>query len=172
MSDFLRPEARAALYRWREVLIAGGLAVLGLWWGLTALGILQWLGWGLVLCAAALAYAGLQRLRFAQGGGGAGVVTIDERRIVYFGPLSGGVADLDLLSRLELEPKAAPAPAWVLTLETGEALEIPIDAEGADGLFDLFAALPGIRTEQVLSVLSHRPDARVTLWQAPARRLH
>lgn len=176
MPDFIRPEAQAALRRWRELIAAAGAGALGLWWGLASFGPLKWIGWLLVAVAVALIHAGLQRMRFARGGGGPGIVTIDERRVVYYGPLTGGVADLDALERLELEPRARPAPHWILTLEDGASVEIPVNAEGADALFDLFAALPGIRTEHMLSVLSRTPDARVTVWAArpvpEGRRLH
>jgi hypothetical protein len=172
MADFLRPEARAFLRRWREPMVAAGLAALGLWWALTEFGLLRWIGWLLVAGAAALAYAALQRLRFARGGGGAGVVTIDERRVVYFGPYSGGVADLDALLRLELEPSPGGPAQWVLTCDTGERVEIPVDAEGADRLFDVFAALPGLRPSTLLSALERPPETPVVLWRAtPQRRL-
>lgn len=171
MADFLRPEARAFLNRWREPMIAAGLAALGLWWALTEFGLLRWIGWLLVAGAAALAYAALQRLRFARGGGGAGVVTIDERRVVYFGPFSGGVADLDALVRLELGPSPGGPVQWVLTSDTGERVEIPVDAEGADRLFDLFAALPGLRPSVLLSTLEHPPKASVVLWRADPQKL-
>lgn len=172
MTDLIRPEIRAILKRWSEVLAAGAVVLLGTWWGVTAFGILRWVGLALALCGAALAFAAWQRLRFSQGGGGPGIVTVDERRIVYYGPEDGGVADLDLLLKLELDPAAAPGPAWVLRLATGETLEIPVNAEGADALFDVFAALPGLRNEDVLAVLGRIPDGRVTLWSAPKRRLH
>ena len=36
--SFIRPEARAALWRWREVLAGAGVGALGIWMGLTGLG--------------------------------------------------------------------------------------------------------------------------------------
>jgi len=170
MGEFLRPEVRAFFRRWREPLVAAGLGALGLWWALTEYGLLLWIGWLLMAGSAALAYAALQRLRFARGGGGAGIVTIDERRVVYFGPYSGGVADLDALLRLELEPSPGGPAQWVLTCDTGERVEIPVDAEGADRLFDLFAALPGLRLSVLLSTLEHPPEATVVLWRATPQR--
>ncbi|KAA9010568.1 hypothetical protein [Histidinibacterium aquaticum] len=172
MSDFIRPELLRSLRRWREVIAAALLIALGLWWGVTSFGVLRWLGVAIAICGLALAYAGSQRLRFNPGGGGPGVVTVDEARLVYYGPETGGVADLDLLHRLELDPAAPPGASWVLTMETGEVLTVPVNAEGADRLFDLFARLPGLRSEAVVNALSHRPSDAVTLWQAPPRRLH
>lgn len=163
MADFLRPAARAALWRWREIIAGLAVAALGLWWGITAFGITRWLGWVMLAGGVTLIWTGWQRLRFARGGGGAGVVQIDERRLAYFGPLTGGVIDLDDLARLVLDPTGKPAH-WLLTGTGGQSLTIPVDAEGADQLFDLFAALPGIRTERMLDVLARTPDARVTIW--------
>lgn len=174
MSDFLRPEARATLWRWREVIVAAAFVALGLRWALASYGVLSWLGWVVAAISAALGMVALQRLRFGQGGGGPGIVQIDERQLSYFGPLTGGVIDLDDLARLELVGDARPAH-WRLTPVLGEALDIPVTAEGADGLFDVFATLPGLRTERMLETLSRRPDATVVIWQAeaaPVPRIH
>ncbi|WP_368186130.1 hypothetical protein [Aestuariibius sp. HNIBRBA575] len=174
--SLIRPEARATLWNWREVILAVAIGLMGLRWGLWSFGILQGLGWLLVLIACALGFAGIQRLRFRQGGGGAGVVTIDERRLVYFGPHSGGAQDLDTLARLDLMPRGQLAAQWVLTAENGEILSIPVDAEGADALFDLFVALPNIRTEPMLAALKENPDQTVNIWMSgqseTVRRLH
>lgn len=170
MSDFLRPEARAALTRWREVLVGAAVLAFGLWLGLTRYGFVSWLGFGIVLVGAALVYTGLQHLRFRSAGDGPGYVEITERRITYFGPLSGGMADLDLLATLEFDPTGKPGH-WRLTAENGAALAIPVNAAGAETLYDLFAALPGIRTEAMLTALHDPPADPITLWQAGARRL-
>ena len=163
MADFLRPEARAALWRWREVLAAGALVVLGFWWGTGGHGILRWLGWAVALAGAAAAWAGWQRLRFARGGGGQGVVQIDEARVTYLGPFGGSAVDLGRLRRLELDRDARPAHWW-LTPGDGAALAIPVDAEGADRLIDAFAALPGLAPHRLIAALD-RAGGRETLWQ-------
>ncbi|WP_106746344.1 hypothetical protein [Yoonia maritima] len=172
MSDFLRPEVRAFLWRWRDTLIGIGLIVLGLWWGLRAFGAVQWLGYLVVLIGVVLAAAGVQRARFRQDGVGAGVVQINERRLSYYGPLDGGVIDVADLTKLELDPSAHPNPNWVLTGVGGQNLSIPINATGAEALFDVFAGLPGIKTGDMLDVLSRTPDARVTVWARVRPVLH
>ena len=172
MSDFIRPELRAALWRFREVIAAAAILGVGLWWLATFYSPVGWVGWAFVALGVALAGAGVQRARFRQGSGGPGIVQVRERRLAYFGPLTGGVIDLDDMTRLELEPKAIPAPHWVVTGMGGQSVAIPVTAEGAEALFDLFAALPGIRTEQMLAVLSRTPDARVTIWSRNRPLLH
>jgi hypothetical protein len=172
MDDFFRPEVRAFFRHWQEVIIAAGLALFGIWWALTGVGITQWLGVIFIVLGVGWAVAALQRARFAQDGDGPGVVQIRERRLAYFGPLDGGVMDVADLSKLEIDPTSHPDPSWVLTGIDGQILAIPINAAGAEGLFDVFAALPDIKTNTVLDVLSHTPDARVTVWSRVKPLLH
>ena len=90
MADFLRPEARAFLWRWRDVWVGLAVVGLGIWWGLRSFGPVSWLGYLLVAAGVVWAIAGIQRARFRQDGDGPGVVQIRERRLGYFGPLDGG----------------------------------------------------------------------------------
>ncbi len=166
MADFLRPEAKATLWRWREVLAGLALIVTGVWWTLGGIGVAKIVGWALAGLGIAAIVTGVQRMRFAQGGGGAGVVSLKERQVAYMGPLDGGVVDLDDLIELELDGTAKPAH-WRLTT-LGKHLAIPVNAEGADGLFDAFAALPGIKTERMLDILGRAPQSRVTVWEKDA----
>ncbi|MDX8354242.1 hypothetical protein [Cognatiyoonia sp. IB215182] len=172
MADFLRPEARAFFRRWREVIIALAVASLGLYWALDGVGITVWLGYIFIAIGLGWAVAGFQRARFAQGGDGPGVVQVRERRLAYFGPLDGGVIDVADLTKLELDPSSHPDPSWILTGIEGQRIAIPINAKGAESLFDVFSALPGIKTEAVLDVLSHTPDVRVTVWSRTKPLLH
>jgi hypothetical protein len=170
--SFLRPEATAQLLRWRETLTGLGTAALGLWLALTAYGVLFGLGLVLAVGGAALAVAGVQRARFRQGADGPGVVQVVEGRITYFGPWSGGGASLDRLAWLELVPVAGGAGAFVLIEEAGERLEIPIDARGAERLFDVFAALPGFDTRGMLAAMQPPVRERTLVWQRDRLRLH
>ncbi len=172
MAEFLRPEIRQFLLRWREVLLAAVVGLLGVWWVLTGLGINFWLGVVMIAVAGGWGFAAVQRVRFAQGGDGPGVVQVRERRLGYFGPLDGGVMDIADMNRLELDPATYPTPSWILTGMGGQRVAIPINAVGSDDLFDVFAALPGIETSAVLDVLSHTPDARVTIWSRTRPLLH
>ena len=172
MGDFLRPEVRALLWRWREVLLACAVISLGLWWALDGVGITIWLGYIFIAIGIGWAVAGFQRALFAQGGDGAGFVQVRERRLAYFGPLDGGVMDVADLTKLELDPGSHPDPSWILTGVGGQRIAIPINAKGSESLFDVFATLPGIRTETVLDVLSRTPNARVTLWSKTKPLLH
>lgn len=170
MAEFLRPELRATLFKWREALAGVALLGVGLWLALARFGLITWLGWAIAVFGAVLIYTGVQHQRFRSAGLGPGIVRIVERRVAYMGPLTGGMVDMDLLARLELDPTGSPAH-WTLTAETGTTLSIPVNAAGADRLFDLFAALPGIRTEAMLSALQSAPDTVVLIWEAGPKRI-
>lgn len=168
---FLRPEVQATLWRWREIIAGFAIFGFGLWWANAMYSPVRWLALPILVLGVAVVWTGFQRVRFRRGGGGAGVVQIVERRLAYWGPLTGGVVDLDDLSRLAFDPGHKP-PHWVLTPRGGAPLFIPVDAEGADALFDLFTALPGLKAERMLDLLAHPPDHAVVLWDAAQLRLH
>lgn len=172
MADFFRPAAKAALWRWRDVIAGGLIALLGIWWAWTALGPVAWMGYITVIVGAAIIVTGIQRGRFRQGGEGPGVVQVIERRLAYFGPLSGGVMDLEELTRLQFDPTGHPDPNWVLTGPEAREIAIPITAKGADVLFDAFSTLPGIRTEKLLGVLNTQTSHSVVIWSRPQHLLH
>ncbi len=162
--SLVRAEARAALWRWREVVAGAAMLGLGLWWGLAGTGLLPWMGAALALAGAALALAGVQRARFRPGAGGPGVVQVDEGRIAYFGPLTGGTVALSELGAVALDPTGRPAH-WVLSQPGQPDLHVPLNAEGAEALFDTFAALPGFRAERMLRLMRHPGRDPVTIWR-------
>ncbi len=162
-SGFIRPEARATLWNWREVLVSAALAVLALRWISAAQGILWWLALVLLAACAAFCWIGIQRARFRQSGGGLGVVQIDEGAVSYFGPLSGGVVSVAEIQRLGLDGRQRP-PHWVLEQPEQPPLMIPVNAEGADALIDGLSSLPGLRINDVLRARSQNTSADVTVW--------
>ncbi|SHI95004.1 hypothetical protein SAMN05444000_10424 [Shimia gijangensis] len=168
--SFIRPEARAAMLRWRETMLGLLVVLLGLYWA-TGFGILKWVGVALLVAGTGFVLAGVQRARFRGAQGGPGVVQVDERQITYFGPLDGGAVAIDDLSGVSLDARSDP-PMWVLRQPGHPELHIPVNAKGTDALFDAFAALPGIRTEHMLTQLKQKPDHPVVIWTKHAARLH
>lgn len=167
---FFRPEATAALWRWREVLCGAAVTVLALWWLAGSRGLLFYLAPVLLVGAGALIVVGLQRGRFRGAGGGLGTVQVDEGEVTYFGPLTGGSVSLREVARVTLDGRHRPAH-WRLDQPHQTPLLIPVDAEGADALFDAFAALPGLRTEHMLAQLRAAPRTPVVIWERSAPTL-
>jgi len=159
----IRPEIKDGLWRWREVIAALAFAGLGMWFALSAFGIMEWVGWAIFALGVAVAVSAAQKVRFQSQGDGPGVVTIDERRVTYLGPLDGGIVELDLMVQLDLTPN----DAWHLINADGTYIDIPTNAKGVDVLFDVFIALPGIKTEYMLSILNRADPTRMTVWMAP-----
>lgn len=168
--SFVRPEVRALLWRWRELLAGAALIALGLWWALGVTGwLLNALGGLLALAGAALALLGLQRARFRDARDGPGVVQVTEGRVAYFGPLTGGAVDIAELTRLSLDRQGQPAH-WVLRQPGCDPLHIPVSAKGGEALFDAFSALPGLRTEHMLRELHRAGGGESLIWQRQATR--
>ena len=51
----------------------------------------------------------------------------------------------------------------------GTPLAVPIDAEGADALFDAFAALPGLSPARLIEAVERTAGGRETIWSRPRR---
>ncbi|SFL11950.1 hypothetical protein [Shimia haliotis] len=167
--SFIRPEARVALMKWREVLIGFGVLCVGFWWA-SGGGILRWIGYAVLIAGAVLIVSGIQRARFRRGAGGPGVVQVDEGEVAYFGPLNGGSVAVRALSRLVLDGRSSPA-VWALYQPGRQPLHIPVNAEGGETLFDAFASLPGLKTEQMLAKLNEQKPEPVLIWAKDDRRL-
>ncbi|NKX45594.1 hypothetical protein [Roseicyclus persicicus] len=164
MSGFLRPEAAAVLRRWREVIAALGLVALGLWIATSPGPVLQGAGYVLAALAAIALVPAIRRARFAPGGQGPGVVRVVEGRILYMGPVTGGAVSVRELTSLSLRRDEDGRAAWVLT-EPGQLLVIPVDAAGAEALFDAFTALPGLGAQRLLSARQSVRTGTQTLWR-------
>ncbi len=160
----IRPEAKAQIIRWREVL-AGALAlVLGAWWLIGNSQLLLLPGGALVAAGAALIWIGIQRARFRGEGQGPGSVDVDEGQITYYGPLTGGAVAVREITSVTLDPGLYP-PHWRLREGRAPELLIPVNAEGAERLFDAFATLPGLRMEQALAALKSTGKQPIVIWQ-------
>ncbi|THD85128.1 hypothetical protein E7811_05290 [Aliigemmobacter aestuarii] len=154
--NLIRPELRDAFWRWREVIGTLAVASLGLW--------LIWLGGfllvplGAIVSASALflSVLALRRLRFAQGTDAPGIVSVDEGQIAYFGPEAGGFVSVRELVELRLV-RLNGRRHWRLKQADGQALLVPVEAEGAEALFDAFATLPGLDTQALVAALD-RPS--------------
>ncbi len=154
----IRPEVLAYLRRAHEMILAVAMVSFGLW--------LIWLGGYLLMPAgAAVAALGLswavlalRRLRFAQGSDAPGVVEVDEGQVGYLGPTAGGYVSLPELVEIRLLTLRGRR-MWRLKQADGQAVLIPVDAAGAERLFDAFSSLPGMDSGALVQALSPAPQA-------------
>lgn len=172
---FLRPEAVTWLNRHAETL--GAMAVLGL--GLAAFlkgmigGYPFYIGLGgcLILVSLLFVRGAVERLRLTRGQDAPGTVLIDERRLGYFGPDTGGFLEADTLCRVALDIRPSEA-LWHITGEDGDTLTIPVGAEGAAQLHDVFSRLPGLRLSPALDLIEQGAPGYHIIWQgAPDDRI-
>jgi hypothetical protein len=150
--SLIRPEVTALVWRLREVIAGGVIFGAGLW--LIAKGgyLFTPLGAGIGALGVAWALLAYRRLRFAQDVDSPGVVEVDEAQVGYLGPQGGGfvsIADLEEIRLLTLRGRRV----WRLKQLDGQALLIPVDAQGAERLFDAFAALPAMNTGELVAAL-------------------
>jgi hypothetical protein len=160
----IRDEAMQALYRHSEVLAAAATGAVGLW--------LIWLGgWFLIPVGAIVlglavlwALSALRRLRFAQGVAAPGVVEIDEGQVGYLGPGLGGYVALPDLVELRLI-RLHGRRVWRLKQNDGQALLIPVEAAGAERLFDAFSVLPGLDSQALIAALDTPATEDRVVWR-------
>jgi hypothetical protein len=149
----IRDGARAALWRWREGIAALAIIGLGLW--LAALGgyLLVPVGALVAMAGAALGVLALRRVQFAGQVDAPGMVQVDEGQVSYMGPSVGGfvsLADLVEVRIIGIRGRRL----WRLKQADGQAVLIPVDAAGAEALFDAFSALPGLSSADLLAAVA------------------
>ena len=171
MSSFIRPELRAALWRWREIIAGAVVMLVGLWAALGPGGLLGAVGWVVVVIGLAIVTTGVQRWRFRAPRDGPGTVDVDEGQVTYFGPLTGGAMALREMTELALI-RTRQTPHWRLSAG-GHYLHIPVDADGADALFEAFTSLPGLKVQRLLAALEDTSGGDIVIWSrnAPDGRL-
>ncbi|WP_431298536.1 hypothetical protein [Tabrizicola sp. BL-A-41-H6] len=161
--SFVRQDVVDLAARWREAIIAAAVAVAGGW--LVWLGgyLLVPLGGLLLVLGASWMVLAVRRLRFDQPGDAPGVVEVLEGQISYFGPTVGGSVGIPELVDIRLLTLRGRR-VWRLKQADGQAILIPVEAAGAERLFDAFAALPGMDTAAlVAAVRSERPGTGTAL---------
>lgn len=171
----MRPEVLSLLRRWREALLGAAIVALGLWWLVTSFGLLRWIGLAVMIGGAALIWTGVQRARFSREADGPGVVRVKEGQIGYYGPFTGGAVSLTEMTRVTLDTGPVP-PCWRFTQYGQPDLLIPLNASGADDLFDVFAYLPGVNTGQLVAevqrAMAGERKAPIVIWDRSHLRLH
>ena len=151
----IRPEVSALIWRAREVIWGGLVVALGLW--LISLGGYALIPLGAVVGGVGLVLASMafRRMRFEQSVAAPGLVELDEAQVGYLGPEIGGFLSLGELVELRILTLRGRR-VWRLKQADGQALLIPVDAKGAERLFDAFVNLPGMDSVALIAALEAR----------------
>ena len=176
--SWVRPEVTTAIWRAREAIAALCVVALGLWFAWLGGYLLVPLGLGVAGIGAAWGLHALRRLRFAQSVAAPGMVEVDEGQVGYLGPDAGGFVGLPDLVELRFLILGGRR-MWRLKQADGQALLVPVDAAGAERLFDAFASLPGMDAGALVAALepsafggiesaANVSDSRV-IWRRSAR---
>lgn len=166
MSGFLRPGAAATLEQWRDVLIALAVIALGLWLAWRPGMIVPGFGWVLAALGAIGLVPAVRRARLRAMGGagdGPGIVKVDEGRVLFMGPVTGGTVALRELTHLSLRRAEDGSAAWVL-VDPAALITVPTDAAGADALLDAFSVLDGLTPERLRAALARQEVGTEQLW--------
>lgn len=172
--SFIRPEARAAIWRWRDVLAGTPVLILGLYWAFGTGGILSWIGYAVTVLGGVMLFTGLQRGRFLGGLGrkSTGLIELDERQLTYFGVGEGVIVPLGAVARIEIETNdrgpIEDDAFWRFTLADYSVSRIPAAAVGSDKLFDALAAFPGADYEKVIAAAGCTENTRFLIWEKAA----
>ena len=165
----IRPEAMAALTRWREPLLGGALLAGGLWLLVTRFGLPALLGGAAAAVGAVLVLAGLRHARFQPGEAAPGLVEVDEGRITYLAPIMGGSVALDELAEVALRRTGTGETFWRLATEDGPPLLVPTGARGAETLLDALAPLPRFDGGAMVRAARMRTRGTVIVWRRHPR---
>ncbi|MBU2891456.1 hypothetical protein [Celeribacter halophilus] len=168
----MRPEVKAMLWRWREVVVALVVVALMALWAFSSFGIMRWVALGFTALAVIFAVAAIQRARFNRGSGGFGAVEVDEGVVSFFSPLTGGQVEIEALTSVLLIPTGKGQAHWQLDVPGQAPLTIPVNAHGAEALFDVFVSLDGLDTEKMLRQIKQTPDHPVVIWRKRTAVLH
>ncbi|MCA0044298.1 hypothetical protein [Celeribacter litoreus] len=168
----MRPEVRAMLWRWREVIVAVVITAHLAWWASSTFGVLRYIAWTTTAISVIFAFAAVQRARFNRGGGGFGAVEVDEGVVSFFSPLTGGQIEISELRAVILIPGENGHAHWQLEAAGQPNLVIPLNAHGAEALFDVFVGLDGLETEKMLREIKTAPDKPVVIWRKRTPVLH
>lgn len=157
--SLIRPQARAALWRWREALAGLGLILFGTT-RLSGYGLIWWFGVVLIALGLIAIGIGLPRARFRRAETGSGVVELTEHQLTYMGPVLGGSVSVDHIYGVALDRSA-----WILSDLERKDLVIPLGATGAEQLFDVFETLPDFPIAKMLRLLEQPRTGRITIWR-------
>ena len=100
---------------------------------------------------------------------GPGIVSVQEGRISYLGPLGGAIMARDALISVDIVTSANVIRSadlhWVLTDEAHQKVAIPGSAADADKLLDALGVLPGFDHEAIVRAMKSEGNDRFRVWR-------
>ena len=153
-----------SLLIWRETIFAIIFAGLGFYWIVNSYGTLYYFGYGVLFTGVICAYVGYQRTSFKKTETGVGIVEFTEGQISYFGPKTGAIFSVEDIECLSID-KSSTSNNWIVETTAGYKLEISINVQGNEVLFDVFNSLEGFQIHQMLEALSSSRCNKTVLWQ-------
>ena len=136
----IRPQAKAFLLRWRELILGIIIVALGAKLYITSFGLLKIASAVAIILSAIAMYIGQQRGRFRMDGVAPGIVSLIEDQISYFGPHHGGTISIAYITSVNLITYEETR-SWRLDQNGKPSLIIPVAAMGGELLFDAFTKL-------------------------------
>lgn len=167
--SFMRPEALAALSRWREALSGTALAVLGVWIMVRNGGFYFGGGVLIALFGVGLMFTGLRHALFQSDQSAPGIVEVVEGRITYLGPLLGGTVALEDVRAITYRLTKGGEAFWRFDSLDAQPLIIPAGAQGVEKLLDVCTALPRLDPGRMVRAVQMRTPGSLAVWQHPAR---
>ena len=165
------PAARATRLRlrWGEFAVSAALTLILIFFGAQnamAGGVFGWTMMALGAGCGVWARLAFLRAYAGQRRDDPGVVVVEERRITYLGPETGGVLSIDALRAVDVE--SGPNATWILREAGGPTLRIPAGARGVRELPEALAALPEFSEARALKAIAAEGAAMHAVWRRAA----
>ena len=161
----IRPQAKAFLLRWRELILGIIIVALGAKLYITSFGLLKIASAVAIILSAIAMYIGQQRGRFRMDGVAPGIVSLIEDQISYFGPHHGGTISIANITSVNLITYEE-IRSWRLDQNGKPSLIIPVAAMGGELLFDAFTKLKDINLENMVRQLSQENEHSAIIWRS------
>lgn len=177
--SLIRPEARDAILRWREVIIGAAVTATGVNWAFGGFGLMRWIGAVVLIIGLGFLVAGVQRARVRPRSGGAGVIELTERQLTFLHPEEGAIVALSLVTRIEIITTgngSGDDMFWLFHQGDAPAIKIPASAVGAENLLDALSSFTGADYQKVIEASGSARAGRFLIWHGSVnggiRRLH
>ncbi|EBA02010.1 hypothetical protein RB2150_10469 [Rhodobacterales bacterium HTCC2150] len=174
--SFVRPELRAQIFRFREVIFAVGVGLFGLWVFSAGGPLFGFIGLVIIFAGFGLALIGWRRVRLNFGEGGLGVVEVDERQISYLLSYGGFTLSIGDITAIEIQTNSLGPLSndlfWVFKSIGQHPQSIPGNAVGAEKIYDMLASFNNVDFDKAVAAAQTTETGTFQIWKKGPRRLH